>query len=165
MRIALVAAIALSSTVARADEPGTHLGGTEKGTMGIGLIIGEPSGICGKLYLSDDQAVQAAVGGALIGGGIQAHADYVFHPLILQQRDSFVLAAYVGPGLRLIQYSNGRNDSTFAVGIRAVGGLLFDFEIPIDAFVEASPVFEFESGDDNGGAITLNASAGVRYYF
>lgn len=160
LALATVAAIGSLATHARADG-----GGTDKGTIGIGIIVGEPSGICARLYIRDDQAVQAAVGGAFIGGGIQAHADYVFHPYILQTRDSFVLATYVGPGLRMIQYSNGRDDSSIALGLRAVGGLLFDFKNPLDAFVEVAGVLEYEFKDGQGGAIRLNASAGVRYYF
>ena len=80
----------------------------EKGTLGVGLIIGEPTGISAKLYLEDDKAIQAAVGSAFIGGGLQAHGDFVLHPLILQDRESFVLPVYVGPGLRFIQYNGGR---------------------------------------------------------
>ena len=68
-------------------------GRAEKGTLGAGIIIGEPTGVTAKLYVKDDQALQAAVGFAFIGGGIHAHADYVFHPLVLQSRDSFVLLA------------------------------------------------------------------------
>src|SRR6187402_751737 len=68
--------------------------GEEKGTLGVGLIIGEPVGVCGRLYIKDDQAIQAAVGAAFIGGGIQIHADYAFHPYIVQSRETFVLATY-----------------------------------------------------------------------
>jgi hypothetical protein len=157
----LVLAILAVPAIASADDER----GVDKGTFGIGLIIGEPTGVSAKLYLKDDQAIQAAVGGAFVGGGFQVHADYVFHPYILQTRDSFVLATYLGPGVRFIQYSNGREEGTVALGLRATGGLLFDFkEVPLDAFLEVSGVFEYESGDEGAG-LALNAGAGVRYYF
>src|SRR6185436_10760923 len=129
MRSFLLTLLLLTATPARADEAGGGSGGSgtgrgeEKGTLGVGVIVGEPTGVCARLYLKDDQAIQAAVGAAFIGGGLQIHADYAFHPYILQSRESFVLATYVGPGVRLIQYSDGRNDSYFALGLRAVGGL------------------------------------------
>jgi len=138
---------------------------TDKGTLGIGIIVGEPTGISARLYLKDDQAIQAAIGGSFIGGGIQFHADYVFHPFILQTRESFVLATYLGPGVRFIQYSTGRNDSYLAIGLRGVGGLLFDFKEPLDAFVEVAGVLEYGFADGKHGGIALNAGAGVRYYF
>jgi hypothetical protein len=160
--LALVASVAGSARAELEDRQGRS---TDKGTLGVGLIFGEPTGICGKLYIQDDQAIQAAIGGAFIGGGIQIHADYVFHPYVLQTRDSFVLATYVGPGARLIQYREGRGDDFLAIGLRAVGGLLFDFSNPLDAFVEVAAVLEYGFRDGKGGGIALNASAGLRYYF
>jgi hypothetical protein len=139
--------------------------GEEKGTIGVGIVVGEPFGICGRLYLKDDQAIQAAVGAGFIGGGIQVHADYAFHPYILQTRESFVLATYVGPGVRVAQHSDGRDNSYIALGVRAVGGLLFDFKNPLDAFFEVAGVFEYEFADGKGLGAALNAGAGVRYYF
>lgn len=140
--------------------------GTEKGTIGVGIILGEPTGVSARLYLQDDQAIQAAAGFAFIGGGLHVHADYVFHPVVFQTRDSFVLAGYVGPGARLIQYRDGRERRSFALGARAVGGLLFDFTVPLDAFVEVGGVLEYDFADEDGGlGITLNVGAGVRYYF
>lgn len=175
MRTCLVlAAIAALASPALAQDSGTEeigagddgaMGGN-KGTFGIGLILGEPTGVSAKLYLQDDQAIQAAVGFAFVGGGVHAHADYVFHPVILQERDSFVLPVYVGPGVRMINYADGRDASYFALGARVVGGLLFDFkEIPLDAFVEVAGVVEFGFADDEGFGLALNAAAGARYYF
>jgi hypothetical protein len=170
MRSYLLTLLLLTAAPARADEAGGGSGGSgtgrgdEKGTLGVGIIVGEPTGICGRLYLKDDQAIQAAVGAAFIGGGLQVHADYAFHPYILQSRDSFVLATYVGPGVRVIQY-DGRNDSYLAIGVRAVGGLLFDFKNPLDAFFEVAGVLEYGFASGEGVGVALNAGAGVRYYF
>lgn len=165
--IALVVILAASPVLAEDDAVSDEGDGrAEKGTFGGGIIIGEPTGLCAKLYLSDDQAIQAAAGFAFIGSGLHVHADYVFHPLILQTRDSFVLLAYVGPGVRLIQYRNGTEDSSFALGVRGVGGLLFDFtEQPLDAFVEVAGVLELDFAEDGGFGPALNVGAGVRYYF
>jgi hypothetical protein len=166
MRTALVLGVAIAiAAPARADTDDASRG-VDKGTLGVGIVLGEPTGITAKLYLQDDQAVQAAVGSAFIGGGLQLHVDYVFHPYILQMRESYVLPVYVGPGVRLIDYQNGRDDSSFAIGLRLVGGLLFDFKtVPLDAFIEVAPVVEYEFKDGRGAAIRINADAGVRYYF
>jgi hypothetical protein len=140
--------------------------GVDKGTFGVGIVAGEPFGICAKLYLKDDQAIQAAFGSSFIGGGWQAHADYVFHPYILQTRDSFVLATYIGPGARLISYADGRNDHYLAIGLRGVGGLLFDFKkVPLDAFIEVAGVVEYGFKDTEGAGLAFNAGIGIRYYF
>lgn len=150
------------------DEPAEPHTGTEKGTFGIGLMIGDPTGICGRLYVSDDRAIQGGLGAAFIGGGLQAHIDYVFHPKVLQVRDSFVLAMYIGPGARVIQYRNsaaGAQTSYFGTGLRLVGGLLFDFKSPLDAFIEVAGIVEWQFDEDPGPAVTGNVAGGVRYYF
>lgn len=161
--------LAAAATPARADDNiGDGIEDAHKGAFGLGLILGEPTGISARYYLGD-QAIQAAVGSAFVGGGLQVHGDYVWHPWVLERRDSFALVAYVGPGARLIQYDAGRDaPDYFALGVRAVGGLVFDFrEVPLDAFVEVAGVLEyrFSDTDDGGAGVALNAGAGARYYF
>lgn len=175
MRVALSAAAmsvaaVIASTGAAAAEELTD-SSVEKGSLGAGLIIGEPTGVCAKLYLEDDQAVQAALGFTFVSGGFQAHADYVFHPWILEERDAFTIPAYVGPGVRVMQHAAGRDgDSDFRIGPRAVAGILFDFkEIPLDVFVEVAGIVEYRFGsedpDINGVGLALNGGLGARYYF
>jgi len=165
MRFALALAVVIGiAAPARADDSGGR--GTDKGAFGVGIIVGEPIGITAKLYLTDDRAVQGAVGSAFIGGGLQLHADYVFHPYILQSRDSFVLPVYVGPGVRLIDYNDGRDSSAFALGVRGVVGMLFDFKNePIDVFFEIAPVLEYKFSSGAGFQLSFNAGIGIRYYF
>lgn len=160
----VVAALAASAGPALAE-------GTEKGSLGVGVVIGEPTGVAAKLYLQDDQAIQAALGLTFVSGGFQAHADYVFHPVILEEREAFTLPAYVGPGVRVMQHREGRGgDTDFRIGARAVAGLLFDFkEIPLDVFVEVAGVLDYRFGSaneaNNGVGLALNGGLGARYYF
>lgn len=144
--------------------------GVEKGPFGLGIIVGEPTGVSAKLYLDNDTAVAGAVGSAVVTGGLQAHADYLFHPWILTDEEAFVLPAYLGPGARLLAADNGRGQATdFHIGIRAVAGMMFDFKrIPLDVFVEVAGVLDYVISDDDmreGIDVGLNAGAGVRYYF
>lgn len=137
----------------------------DKGAFGVGIVLGEPTGLCAKLYLDDDTAIQGALGFNFYGAGIQANAEYVLHPWIVQERDAFVLPLYVGPGLRFIQYDGGRDgEDHYALGLRGVVGMLFDFkEVPLDVFLEVAGVLEYDF--DEGAGVALNLGAGVRYYF
>jgi hypothetical protein len=156
---ALLAALWLlgSATPAAAQE--------DKGSFGIGLILGEPTGGAAKLYLSRDTAIAAAVGSAVIGGGLHVHADFLLHPWILESRDSFVMPIYLGGGVRVVDRDTGDGDGTFHVGLRIVGGLLFDFtEIPLDVFAEIAAVPDYEFADNDSVGIEINAGLGVRYY-
>ncbi|RMH44343.1 MAG: hypothetical protein D6689_02620 [Deltaproteobacteria bacterium] len=156
---AAVVALAWASGTARAQD--------DKGAFGLGLVLGEPTGISAKLYLSNDTAVDAAVGGAVVGKGIQAHADFLWHPWVVVNEDAFVLPAYIGLGARVLQHDREAEDDVH-IGARFAVGALFDFrEIPLDVFVEVALIPEFASGggDHGGFGVALNAGAGARYYF
>jgi hypothetical protein len=168
MRFTALALVVILTAPAYAQEadPEVDVDAYEKGTVGVGIMIGEPTGLCGRLYLKRDQAVQGGVGFGFLSSALQVHADYAFHPFVLQKRDSFVLATYIGPGVLAARYSDGdRGDGHFALGLRAVGGLLFDFNNPLDAFVEVAGVIEYEFAEDIGFELWINAAAGIRYYF
>lgn len=145
--------------------------GSGKGAVGVGIILGEPTGVCAKIYLGtkSDFAIDMAAGGAVVGGGLQAHGDALWHPWILSDEDTFVLPAYIGAGIRLLDHTRGRSDSDFHGGIRAVVGMLFDFKnLPIDVFVEVAGVLDYvvgSNGDHDGIGFGFNGGAGVRYYF
>ncbi len=138
----------------------------EKGVFGVGLVLGEPTGVSMKYYLSNDTAVDAAVGGAFIGKGIQVHADFLWHPWVLESKPSFSLPAYFGVGARILDRNGGGGDQDHVrLGVRGVGGVLFDFtEIPLDVFLEVAGVADYRTKGDAFG-LDINLGAGVRYYF
>jgi hypothetical protein len=146
-----------------------HAQSTEKGALGVGIILGEPTGVAAKLYLADDTAIAGAAGFAFVGGGLHVHGDFLWHPWVLDDADVFVLPAYVGVGARLLDEDRGGGNDVFHLGARGVVGMLFDFkEVPIDAFVEIAAILDyaFASADEPGGiGIGLNAGVGARYYF
>lgn len=169
---ALISSISLGARTAAAqdgdeDDSSSSSEGVEKGTFGLGLIVGLPTGIAAKLYLQDDQAVQGAFGVNFVSGGVHLHADYVFHPYILQDKEEFTMPVYAGPGARLVQYREGRDgDNYVALGARGVVGMLFDFKkLPLDVFLEAAFVLEYGFADEEGFGVTLDVGAGARYYF
>jgi hypothetical protein len=139
----------------------------EKGVFGLGLIIGEPTGVSAKYYLSDDTAIDAAAGGAVVGRGIQVHADFLWHPWILEQQESFILPFYLGPGVRVLNRdSGGGEEDHLRIGLRGVIGIVFDFtSVPLDVFVEVAGVADYRTLDDDHFGLDLNAGAGLRYYF
>jgi hypothetical protein len=175
MRRLITTLLVLSSSVAGAEEPAEEAAPesidvstgrpSDKGVFGVGIVLGEPTGLCAKLYLDDDTAIQGALGFNFYDTGIQVNAEYVFHPWIVQERDAFVLPIYIGPGVRFIQYDGGRDgEEHYAIGLRGVVGMLFDFkEVPLDVFLEVAGVLEYDFDEDEGAA--LNLGAGVRYYF
>jgi hypothetical protein len=152
-------ALVVASGEAAADE-------RSKGVFGLGLIVGEPTGVSAKYYLADDTAIDAAVGGALIGRGWQIHGDFLWHPWLIDTTESFALPVYLGVGARVLaRDAGGGDDDHTRIGLRVPVGLLFDFtRVPLDVFVEFVGVVDYRTKGDAFG-LDLNAGAGVRYYF
>ncbi len=141
-------------------------------TFGLGLMIGVPSGLSGKYYLSSDTALDFAVGSYGNYGrdryhdAWHLHMDFLWHPFVLASPEAFWLPLYVGVGARLLDH---RYDRDFAddlhLGVRAPIGLMIDFNnIPLDIFMELALVVDLLH-DDNHGYSDVNLSLGIRYYF
>jgi hypothetical protein len=167
LQVAALAAALVSPRFVRAEEGGAspHRG-AEKGVFGLGLVVGEPTGVCAKFYLGDDTAIDGAIGYAPFRGGFHVHADFLWHPAVLETRETFVLPIYVGAGARFMREfgSRGAPDS-YRIGARGVAGILFDFtHVPIDVFAELAAILDLKTEGDVIG-FDINASAGVRYYF
>lgn len=136
------------------------------GPFGLGLIIGSPTGLSGKLYLNRQNAIDFAVGGAFLNShGVHAHVDYLWHPVMLATDEAFSLPLYFGVGGRLLSHDRGNDhDDDFHLGVRVPVGIVFDFKrVPIDVFIEIALVVDLLV--DHDSRVDLNGGAGVRYYF
>src|SRR5262245_25005036 len=96
----LVCSVALAAVLLAA--PATARAGG--GPFGLGLIIGSPTGLSGKVYFTKMNALDFAVGAAFVNErGFHLHADYLWHPVMLTQDEAFFLPLYFGVGGRLLQ--------------------------------------------------------------
>ncbi len=125
--------------------------------VGIGVIVGEPTGLSMKYWLDDYTALDAALAVSLSGGNpLQFHADYLMHNG-MSTNNSNTLQSYYGVGARI----NNDNDDT-RVGVRVPFGVTYNFaNVPVDLFAEIVPVLDVTPDV----AFDLNAAVGIRYYF
>lgn len=123
------------------------------GDFGIGVMLGEPTGISVKSWLSDNSAFD--VGAAWSLGEREAlhmHADYLWH-LPLEQNQQ--VALYYGIGGRIIF------DDDAHAGARVPLGLTYIFDdLPFDFFLEAVPIIDVTPDVELAG----NGAVGIRYY-
>lgn len=127
------------------------------GNFGIGLMLGEPTGVSIKSWNGNRSAFDIGAAWSLSGRNeaIHLHADYLVHSWF-NDVDSGRLAFYFGIGGRVIFSS----DAT--AGVRVPLGLNYLFQnIPFDLFVEAVPIFDFAPDTEFAG----NGAIGIRYYF
>lgn len=127
-----------------------------QGNFGIGVVLGEPTGLSAKLYTSNDNALDFGAAWSFKGDGhLLLQTDYVWHSY-LPQESSGKLALYYGIGGRVI-FSNDPN-----VGVRIPVGLDYKFNsAPIDIFIELVPILDLvpSTNFNFGGGI------GVRFWF
>ncbi|PKL87051.1 MAG: hypothetical protein CVV23_17355 [Ignavibacteriae bacterium HGW-Ignavibacteriae-2] len=137
--------------------------------FGLGLILGEPTGLSAKLWTSRinafDFGLGVGVGGDRIkykgyyndGNRVHFHMDYLWHSFnAISSSERFPL--YYGLGARF----NSGGGYEESIGIRGVFGIAwFPHATPIDIFVELVPVLQITSSTGLG----IDAGLGIRYFF
>ncbi|HEY8241188.1 MAG TPA: hypothetical protein VIH35_07070, partial [Kiritimatiellia bacterium] len=142
------------------------LGDADRG-LGIGIIIGEPTGLSIKNWLDDKHAIDAAAAWSLDGDDMfRLHADYLWHNFgaIKNQDAKAALPVYYGIGarVRFEDDENGNDDEDTTAGIRFPVGIdIIIRNTPIDVFGEIVPVMELVPETD----LDFDAGIGLRYFF
>lgn len=138
-------------------------------TFGLGIILGEPTGLSLKHWISGDRAVDAGIAWSFSeNDSLHLHMDYLWHwfgKVGVQQKEGR-MPLYVGIGGRVkFKEENdgrGRNDDDTLVGVRVPFGLSFLFnEAPVELFFEVVPVLDVAPDSD----LDINAAVGARFYF
>lgn len=128
----------------------------EKG-WGLGVILGEPTGISFKTWLNKDRAIDAAAAWSFGGDdAFHIHGDYLFHNRTLLNFDRNMIPLYYGIGGRL----RFQNQSKFGVRF-PLGMTFFIREAPIDIFLELVPILNLAPSTE----LDFNGAIGARYYF
>ncbi len=124
------------------------------GDFGAGVIVGGPTAITGKLWLSGTQAVDGGVGWY---SRPTVYGDYLWHGWnVLPQPAQGKLPVYLGLGAQIRAYSDAE------VGVRAVLGIAYWLPTqPVEIFAEIVPVFYLTRDVGVGG----DGGIGLRYYF
>ncbi|MGC8858036.1 MAG: BAPKO_0422 family outer member beta-barrel protein [Ignavibacteria bacterium] len=126
--------------------------------FGLGIIVGEPTGISGKLYLSNTSSIDGAIGWSYYKyGSLHIHADYLSNIANLTNEVPF----YLGIGGR-IKIRNKEKQEDTKLAIRVPVGIVFEpSSVPIDVFVEVVPMLDLVPSSE----FNFNAAVGIRYYF
>jgi len=131
----------------------------ENKNVGIGIIVGEPTGLNIKWFLANGQAISGSVAWSLSGDSdLHLQAEYLFHRYDLISVEKGRLPLYFGVGARLILRENA--DNTF--GARVPVGLAYEFSgAPFDVFVEVVPILDLTPDTD----FDLEGAIGGRFWF
>ena len=124
---------------------------------GLGVILGEPTGISFKTWLNKDRAIDAAAAWSFGGeDAFHLHGDYLFHNRTLLNFDKNVIPLYYGIGGRLRFQGQSKFGVRFPLGVT-----FFIREAPIDIFLELVPILNLAPSTE----FDFNGAIGARYYF
>jgi hypothetical protein len=145
-RIIIIALLTFTSLAISAQDSG----------IGVGIIIGEPTGFSAKSWLSSNDALDAGVAWSMSNGWFHLHADYLRHAFELIPVEKGKLPLYFGIGARIGFGPDVQIGARVPLGIN----YLFD-DVPLDIFLEVAPgmLITPDTKFDMGGGI------GVRYWF
>lgn len=171
--IALIAAMVLAESKTASARPrpaGRTSNFVANKTFGLGIMLGAPSGLSGKYFVSPSHAIDFGIGAVRYyrrRDGLHLHADYLWHPVSLASTRPFELPLYFGIGGRAFDFDDNEfDDDGFALGVRAPLGVAFDFNnVPLDVFFELALVVDFLFDYRDEIFADLNGAIGVRYYF
>ncbi len=129
------------------------------GNLGAGVMVGHPTGLSGKMWLSDQNAFHGAIAWEFSPRTrFHLHFDYARYNYEAIQAQVGTLAFYYGIGGRLLTGSTASD----RLGVRFPLGLNYEFDDhPIEIFVEAVPLLDLSPGT----YVRVNSGAGLRYYF
>jgi hypothetical protein len=127
------------------------------GDFGLGFVAGIPSGVSGKYWLNNVNAVDMILGFNPYADYLEVRADYVWHEMDLIPVKVGKMPLYYGMGAGL-----SVGDRVPGLMARGVVGLEYLFaKAPLDVFLELGPgisVFPSTGGD-------LTAGIGMRFFF
>jgi len=126
--------------------------------VGLGGIVGEPTGVSGKMWVGPTTAFDGAVAWSFYDdGALDVHADYLLHNFKWLSPEEGRLPVYYGLGARLA-FGDGFNK----FGVRAPLGLDYIFKSnEVDLFGEIVPTLDLSPDVD----FELGAAVGARYFF
>jgi hypothetical protein len=125
--------------------------------FGLGIQLGEPTGINGKLWTGRENAVDFTVAWSFQGRDeMVMQADYVWHSFDVFPVSSGELPLYFGIGGRALMSDDP------VLGVRIPVGLAYMFEsTPLDIFMEIAPILNVIPSTD----FDVGGGLGVRFWF
>jgi len=149
LAVAALITLAFSTTaIGQVDKP-----------FGLGIIVGEPTGINAKFYLNRINAIQASMAWSVEGNNdIQIQGEYLFHRYDWITVERGELPVYFGVG-GVISFREAADD---IIGIQFPVGLDYIFDgAPFDVFGQIVPILELAPSTD----FQLDAAIGARFFF
>lgn len=128
------------------------------GPLGLGIIIGEPTGFSGAYKLSPKATVDGALAYSYARhGDWQIHGDYLFTGNRIFRDQPSELDTFIGGGARL----KFENAARFGVRVPVGATYVLPPQPRFQLFGEIVPIIDFAPDT----ALSIDAAIGIRYFF
>jgi hypothetical protein len=132
---------------------------TPRGSFGMGIIVGEPTGLDLKWFLNDVNAIEGAVAWSFSGDtDVHIQVDYLYHFYDWIKVSKGLLPVFMGVGGR-VAFRENHDDK---LGIRIPVGISYEFDGGVvDVFGELVPVLDLAPDTD----FDFEGALGARFWF
>jgi hypothetical protein len=156
----LLLLISAAMAEARVEDPKYH--------YGVGLFLGEPTGLTGKYWVNNKEAYDLTVS-FRFSSYLYLSGAYLYHnyDVFKNIEEPGSMALYYGGGFRLIadsdhNYRKHYDDKTYDAifGLRGTIGVNYIFpNNPLEIFIELSPIMNIVPATD----LDFSAGLGIRF--
>ena len=152
----LIPAVALAAFVMVAAAGSA---GAQVSHFGLGIIVGEPTGVDAKWFLNETNAIEGALAWSLSNdNNFHIQVDYLYHQYDWIKAKKGRLPVYFGLGGR-IEFRQNQDD---LIGLRIPVGIAYEFaDAPFDLFGEIVPLLDLFPDTD----FSLEGAIGARFWF
>lgn len=150
--LAFLALLFVSVSSVQAQPKGTE------GDKGLGIIIGDPTGVSFKAWLNSKHAFDLALAWTVErNDALHIHGSYLYHNNDFFNPNRGRMPLYYGIGGRVKSNSNRTT-----VGVRIPFGFEYLFQgAPLGLFLEVAPILDLTPNTE----LDINSGIGVRFYF
>jgi hypothetical protein len=150
--LALLGLLFISVTAVQAQPKGNE------GDKGLGIIIGDPTGVSFKAWLNSKHAFDLALAWTVErNDALHIHGSYLYHNNNFFNPNRGRMPLYYGIGGRV----KAREERT-TVGVRIPFGIEYLFQgAPLGLFLEVAPILDLTPNTE----LDINSGIGVRFYF
>lgn len=163
-RISFLFVILLFSLSVMAEESRKNSSyGPDGKRFGLGVILGDPTGLSGKGYLSSDDAIHGIASWSFVDDAFTLIGDFT-HDFVEIPVDTSVLTIpfYAGVGGKLVVNKGRPAGDKTAGGIRVPVGVALQWQRhPVELFIEAAPGIELAPETE----FDLTGGVGAHFYF
>jgi len=127
--------------------------------FGLGVIVGEPTGVDAKWFLAEGNAIEGALAWSLSNNNnLHIQVDYLYHQYDWIKPTKGRIPVFFGLGGR-VEFRENADDLW---GLRIPVGIAYEFaDAPFDLFGEIVPLLELFPDTD----FTLEGAIGARFWF